>query len=181
MKKTILSEKLNYLYEYESNFFSYQQISKDIWRDLLYDAMKTFKVHFDLENNDTKKIQRTITIPQKEWDFTKCQFKCELWYAGGDWEIPVYYFKCQLINGYAFGIKQHDKTGGLFIYIPGKKDGNYHLVSKDGGDWSAPDNNVHKEGIDPEPNEKDCWKSLEIYLKKLVQLDIEKVNNKKEV
>jgi hypothetical protein len=175
----LISEKLQMIYEYDGNFFSYMEIAKDRWNDLLHDAMKFFKVHFDLENNDTCKTQKIIVIPQKEWEFTQCKFKCELCEAGGDWEIPVYYFKCQLVDGYAFGVEKYHSSG-LFIFIPGKKEGNYHLVSKDGGEWVAPHDGVYEEGIDPKANERDCWKSLEIYLKKLVDLEIEKVNKERE-
>jgi len=93
--------------------------------------------------------------------------------AGGDWEIPVYYFKCQLIDGYAFNLGKYRNS--FFIFIPGKTEGNYHLLpSKTDGEWKAPDNSHYKKGIDPEASKPDCWKSLNIYLKKLVDLEIAK-------
>jgi len=151
--------------------FDYNRITNDMWRDAVHDAMKAFKIHFDTENNDTVDPARDIVIPQKQWD-TKCKFRCQLSQAGGDWQVGVYYFRCQLLEGYAFNIGKYRNS--FFIFIPGKKEGNYSLVSKDGGEWSAADNSVYKEGIDPENSKLDCWKSLNEYLKKLVFQEIEK-------
>jgi hypothetical protein len=152
--------------------FDYRRITDDMWGDGLRDAMKAFKIHFDLENNDSVDSPKDIIIPQKQWDFTKCRFRCQLCQAGGDWEIPVYYFRCQLLEGYAFNLGKYRNS--FFIFIPGKKEGNYSLVSKDGGEWHATDDSVYKKGIDPENSKIDCWKNLNIYLKKLVDLEIAK-------
>jgi len=158
--------------------FDYSRITNDMWQDGLHDAMKTSKIHFDTENNDTVDNPRDIIIPQKQWDTTKCKFRCQLSQAGGDWQIPVYYFRCQLIEGYAFNLGKYRNS--FFIFIPGKKEGNYSLVSKDGGEWYAADNSVYKEGIDPENSKTDCWKALQVYLKKLVDLEIEKIQQEKD-
>ena len=169
--------KLQILYEYDRSFFSYDEMTKDMWYDKVREAMKKFKVSFDLENNETTKQQREIVIPQKEWDFTKCKFKCEMYSAGGDWENPVNYFRCQLVDGYAFDMSKHGNSH--CVYIPGKKEGNYHLVPRKDG-WGAPNNDrEHVKGIDAEKNDKDCWKSLEKYLKSLVDLKIEKVKSER--
>jgi hypothetical protein len=186
-KSKIIFEKLESLYEYDKEFFSFTNLIKDKWTELLQDGMKKFKIHFDLENNDSNKIQREIVIPQSKWDYVKCKFKCELCYAGGDWEIPVYYFKIQLVDGYCFNDDLKNKKDDIimsrtkhynshFIYIPGKTKGNYHLISKDGKEWSTPSNNIYQKDIDPKANENDCWESLKEYLKILVEKEIEKSN-----
>ena len=175
-----VTEKLHILYEYEKDFFSYKEIASEIWNDLTREAMKKFDVHFDLENNDTVKQQREIIIPQKEWEFTKCKFRCELFSAGGDWQVPAYYFRCQIIDGYAFEIQKY-RNSGLFVFIPGKEQGNFHLIrGRDGKSWWVPDNNNWKKGIDPEKNDRKCWEALEEYLKTLVKLEIEKVKAERE-
>ena len=190
MNKKEIANILELIYEYDKNFFDYDRLTDDRWRTLLHDSMKKFKIHFDLENNDSTKIQRVITIPQNHWSNTDCKFKCELCIACGDWEVPVYYFKVQLISGYCFNddiINQNKNSMGrmsgvnsMFIFIPGKEEGNYHLLpSRKQGEWCAPDNNSYKEGIDPKSNERDCWKSLEKYLKKLVEMEIEKIRLEK--
>lgn len=190
MNKKDIINKLEIIYEYDKNFFDFDRLISDRWREILRDSMKNFKIHFDLENNDTCKIQRIITIPQNYWDHTECKFKCELCRAGGDWEVPVYYFQIQLVSGYCFNddITNQDKNtmgrmssvNSMFIFIPGKEEGNYHLVpARKQGEWCAPDNNTYKEGIDPKANEKDCWESLEKYLEKLVEMEIEKIKSEK--
>lgn len=157
-------------------FFDYSDMASHKWNELVHEAIKTFHIHFDLENNDSTKQEREIIIPQDEWEFTKCKFKCALWRAGGDWEVPIYYFRCQLIDGYAFDVKKYGGGAGMFIYIPRKEEGNYHLVKPKANseDWWAPDGNTYKDGIDPKPNENKCWESLKIYLKELVFKEIAK-------
>jgi hypothetical protein len=173
--KNIITEKLELLYEYEKDFFTYYEKAKDMWYNLTRDAMDEFRVHFDLENDDTIHVQRIIEIPQTHWEFTKCKFKCELFRAGGDWEVPALYFRCQLIDGYAYGHTKYNMSH--FVFIPGKEQGNNHLTlirdGKKSGHWSVPDNDGYKNGIDPEPDEKKCWESLKIYLTELVNKEIE--------
>lgn len=160
-------EKLNF--DYNNN------IAKEMWRDKIQEAKKNFNIWFDLENNDLCKdnSQRDIIIPQDEWEHANCKFRCQLWCAGGDWEVPLYYFKCQLLDGYAFNVNKYQCP--FFIFIPGKTEGNYHLIKAKKEGWCVPDNNDYKKGIDPEKSKTDCWKALQEYLKKLVDLEIEKV------
>lgn len=171
-----------YLSEVQSKeVFSYSVLANRMWGELVSQAKKQFNIHFDLENDDhTKDPPRTIVIPQAEWDFTECKFKCQLCKAGGDWEYPAFYFRCQLVSGYAYGIGQHNESGGCFCVIPGKEEGNFHLVrGRNGKSWVAPDNNDYKEGIDPEPKERPCWEFLKKYLKALVWKEIEKVREER--
>jgi len=170
-----------YLSEVQNkDVFNYSELAKRMWSDLVNQAKKQFQVFFDLENDyPAKNPPRTIVIPQSEWDFTECKFKCQLCKAGGDWEYPVFYFRCQLISGYAFGISTYDQNGGCFCVIPGKEQGNFHLIRGKDWSWVAPDNNDYKEGIDPEPKERSCWEFLEEYLKALVQKEIEKVQSER--
>lgn len=161
-------EKLRFNYD--------QNIVKNMWIKLVQIAMDDFKIQFDLENNDPVGNVRDITIPQREWKHTDCKFRCQLWSAGGDWENPVYYFRCQLLDGYAFNLGTYNNS--FFIFIPGKKEGNYHLVrTKKEDGWCAPHDGNYTKGIDPERNERDSWKSLNVYLKKLIDLEIEKNNS----
>jgi len=170
--------KLQQLYEYDKNFFNYSNMSKNFWRDLVNIAKKEFNISFDLENDYSKKTQRDIVVPQNEWEHTECKFRCELCAAGGDWEEPVYYFRCQIVKGYAFEVHTYRKSH--FVYIPGKTEGNFQLWKGDKG-WYAPNNDGYKDGIDPKPNEKKCWDSLKIYLKKLVDKEINKITTEREL
>lgn len=168
MKYVILKSK--------SDFFSYDDLANAKWKDLEHEAMKSFNVYFDLENDNSTKQQRNIVIPQTEWEFTKCRFKCEMFSAGGDWQYPVKYFRCQLVDGYAFGVQKY-RNSGMFVFIPGKTEGNYHLIKgkQNSEKWYAPDANNYKEGIDPKPDERKCWESLKNFLVFLVKKEIEKV------
>jgi hypothetical protein len=154
--------------------FDYSNIASKMWRYLLHETKKSFNISFDLENNDaTNDLSRDIIVPQNRWDFTKCKFRCQLCQAGGDWEYSVYYFKCQLIDGYAYNLDKYRNS--YFVYIPGKTEGNYHLVKNNKDVWCAPHDGAYKKGIDPEPSKIDCWKSLNKYLKTLVDMEIERI------
>ena len=166
---------LQYLFEYDSNYFSYSVLSRRMWRDLIHKAKKDSKIWFDLENDDTTKQQKDITIDQNYWTHSTCKFRCELFSAGGDWEYPVYYFRCQLISGYALNLSQYGNSH--FVYIPSKTEGNYHLIpGRKDSEWRAPHDGEYKKGIDPEREDKPCWKALKQYLQLLVDKEIERIS-----
>ncbi len=168
----------------EKEQFSYQMLIKDFWVDKMKKAKNKFNVWFDLENNDAaNKTIRKIEIPQTHWEHTKCRFMCQLWSAGGDWEHPVYYFRCQTVDGYAydpdFG-NLSTYSNSHFIFIPGKTQGNYHLVKGQKDKWIAPHDGDYKKGIDPERNEQAAWKSLKEFLTTLVDNEIKRIEIEKE-
>jgi hypothetical protein len=149
----------------EKEFFGYDAISKPMWSDKFNEAQKKFGVEFNLENDDTI-TERVIIIPQKRWEFSKCTFHCQMRKGGGDWEAPSIYFRCQLWDGYAFGLSQYDDP--YFCYIPNKVQGNLHLLGEK-GNQTSPDNDSKS---DLEPDERKCWESLRDYLKELVDKEI---------
>lgn len=155
--------------------FKYNTIAKNMWNDKISESQKEFNINFDTENNDSCSSIRDIIIPQKEENKSDCKIRCQMWCAGGDWQVPIRYFKCQLLEGYIPN-KSLYSSSQYFIFIPGKTEGNYHLVRNSKRDgWRVPDNgDEYKKGIDPEVNERDCWKSLTEYLTKLVNLEIQK-------
>lgn len=191
MKNNILIEKLKSIYEYDNNFFTFNELEKDMWRDKIHETKKRSKIYFDLENDYPVKSQRVIVIPQNQWSPTECKFKCEMYSAGGDWEIPVRYFRIQIVSGYCYNdefvpekdknyIGRNSSSNSHFIFIPGKKQGNYQLQpGKDQGVWVAPNNDGYYKDIDPQANERDCWKALEEYLKEMVEKEIEQVTKEK--
>lgn len=140
--------------------FNYETPAKEMWRDLIRDAMKEFDISFDLENDD-KVVGRDIKIG-KGGDINK--FYCELWKAGGDWQNPIAYFRCELKDGYLEEPHHSQYNDPHFVFIPGVDEGNPHLVRTKNGRWSAPDNEDDGDG---EPDEKLCWQSLEEYLQSL--------------
>lgn len=155
--------------ESRKDFFSYDRVAKDLWREKLREAKDQRRIHFDDENDD-RVSQREIVIPQKWWDFTKCKFRCEFRLAGGDWQSSVGYFRCQITGGYAKGPKTYDDP--YFCVIPGKKDGNWHLDETKAG-WCAPDADKKER-----PDEDKCWRFLKATLTKMVQDEIREVRSK---
>ena len=159
----------------EEEGFNYTYIAKDMWYELIKKAKEEYNIYFDLENDDSVSDYRVIRFPvfkdEDGKEFGKGRkFLCQMFKAGGDWEVPVIYFRCQLQGGHLNskitdnGKYRMDKC---FVVIPNKENGNYHLV-KEKDKWMAPNNNYYKKDIDPEPSEKDSWKYLNFFLKELV-------------
>ena len=155
--------------------FSYRCLASEAWAGLIRAAKKDGGVEFDRENDDPVGEPRVIEVPQDEWEFTRCRFLCQMWSAGGDWEVPARYFRCQLVEGYADGVQKY-RGDGLLVYIPGKTEGNAHLLpGRRQGEWHVPGNDTYKDGIDPEPDERACWRSLREHLKGLVDREVARV------
>lgn len=151
----------------ESTEFDYSSLARNKWHEIVREAQKEFNVSFDTENDEAVS-NRDIVIDQKFWESTKCEFRCEFRMAGGDWQNPVGYFRCQLVSGYAAIPNKYDTK--LFCFIPQKTEGNPHLTKVKKG-WSAPDGDDDRE----ETNESLCWESLKKYLKSLVDKEIKEV------
>lgn len=166
--------KLRLIAETEEPFFAYQPIANDMWNEKVHEAQKKFDISFSTENDDDIG-QREIKIDQDHWDHTTCKFKCELRAAGGDWQNPLYYFRCQIVDGYADKLSVYSDP--YFCFIPGVKEGNPHLAKTKNG-WSAPDHDSGKDD-ELEPNERECWASLKKYLEKLVNDEIQNVKSGK--
>lgn len=171
MRLRLISEKTE---KTEKHFFSYEEEAKEMWAERLKEAQDESDIHFDTENNDTCGEQKTIRIDQNHWDhYGKISFNCELYSAGGDWEHPTRYFRCQLKNGPMLGsISKYGQSH--FVFIPNKKDGNVRLTKRDKGGWGALNNDEVDEVEDHD--DKACWKALEAHLKKLVDDEIKQKN-----
>lgn len=143
--------------EYDKDLFDYNSVSKEMWDEKISDAKKEFEVDFSTENDDTVDQQKTIEV-----DDTK--FACEMYSAGGDWEFPLRYFRCQLKDGYAGGLSKYSNPH--FVFIPNGDEGNGQLEKSDKGKWSCPNSDCDEE---EKRDEDKCWDSLEKYLKDLVK------------
>ncbi len=155
----------------DPDFFDYRDLSNDMWRKKVREAQDEAKVSFDLEN-DYDVAQREVEIDQDQWEhLSKVKFRCELFSAGGDWEDPVLYFRCQLSKGYARDLHQGDH----FIYIPCQAEGNSNLIQGEKGEWHASTDEDRKHSgkkADNKPNEYKAWQGLKKYLTKLVKDEI---------
>jgi len=147
------------------SFFDYHYLAEVKWKDLLKEAGKKAGMSLYFENDD-KVVDRVITVPQDYWEHSKCRFKCQMRAASSDWQDSVIYFRCQLVEGYALGLSKYGDQS-FFIYIPTKGEGNDHLVMSKSGKLIPKD----YEKDNPKSDQKKCWKSLEVHLKKLVDAE----------
>ena len=163
----------------DQDVFTYDAMSKDLWYGAFQEAAEHFNTHFDLENNDPVKdgSQKQITI--KDGDST-WKFNCQMMKAGGDWEDPSLYFRCQLVTGPFYGsdaipesdimfpgkdISQYSDSA-YFVLIPPPEAGNTHLVPKDNGEGYVATTDQYDE---IELDYKAAWNWVEQYLTDYVQ------------
>lgn len=161
----------------ESHFFEYGTLARNMWFDLFGEAHDHFNIYFDHENDDDIPPGRIFTfeVPRPEENIYPLtyQFKCKLHAAGGDWEEPCYYFRCQITEGSFYDFGRYPGSLGpykrsFFIVIPGISDGNTRLVEKEDGKGLMAMDNSHGEDS-PELDEKKAWQFIEEYLKKMVE------------
>lgn len=175
----------------DANIFDYSSIIDDAWRDKIFEAQKFQRINFDLENNDSTGEKKTFYVKKnlRKDQPIKYEFNAEMMRAGGDWEMPVVYFRLEFTHDYFYGNKKYNNDPefiwdldrksyeGLYdcyIIIPPKEAGN--TLSKgetDSGkyDWFAYQNDESGEDEEAEMTDakkKTCWKWLEELLQKLV-------------
>jgi len=146
--------------------FDYDNLAKDKWQELLKELMDIDGFSFDLENDYDVSKDRLITVHEDEDSELKDQARCQMFEAGGDWQEPTCYFRCQAVNGRFYCsctdrlISPHD-GGGMFCLIPPKDGGNYHLVETEDGRFVPADADGTKDRDERMTyNEKDCWEWL---------------------
>jgi len=133
----------------EEKEFDLSSIQRDFWFKLIGMEQDAADIHFDLENNDPatdSKEPKEIELDIKHPNGEPVKVLCQLWYAGGDWESPVGYFKCQY------------KPSGWFIYIPGPEV-NKNLVKRDKG-YSPITNDESGQKEKDETKDTDLWDDL---------------------
>ena len=75
--------------------FSYGNEIHHLWDNALSAEMDRSNIHFDLENNEG------YDFKTKDLDFTahdgdkKFRVNAQICWAGGDWEAPICYFRCE--------------------------------------------------------------------------------------
>lgn len=173
-----LESALRVLREDKKPFFKYGAVQGEMWRKLLNAARDEHGIDFDTEN-DEDVGQESITIGQGH---TACTFNCELRIAGGDWQFPTAYFRCQLVDGICDSIGMTE-LNSYFIFIPSKDQGNKNLI-KDGDGWRAMEED-DVEGPtkkrDQRPNDDQCWRALREHLAKLVKDEVKRNSTAKEL
>lgn len=174
MKVETSSNQLKDLKEIFNNTLKFQtetQFRNYVW-DAVHLAQKTQNIRFDLENNDPIGEVYEFKVDSDKWEpSTKILY--QLWSAGGDWENPVLFGVCQLIQGSLEKLKSN-KNMGMFVYIPSVNEGNYSLVSNPKGGYVASNDDQLKN--DKRNDESQCLKSIQRYLDQVVKGKI-KVKN----
>lgn len=147
----------------QNDGFNSDKALRNIFYDCIRDTKSNQAVTFDLENDEPVGDYQEFTHAPKEWE-PSVKILYRLYSAGGDWETPVLYFRCQVVEGSVKGLDK--KRAGCFCYIPKKSEGNRTLW-KDGKGWHASDDDQHQT---TEVNDKELAEvSLKRYLDKLVK------------
>lgn len=129
--------------------FDFESEKNRIWNEILKKEQEFHNLSFDLENNYISEKMKSLKT-----GIDDIKVYAELWNAGGDWECPISYFRCQ--------VKKGSRLGPKFIYIPSRKEGNLNL-SSDGSGEKYPLTEQCKK-ID----NKKLWHSLKNYIDKRI-------------
>lgn len=113
----------------KKEIFNYSSITSNYWYNIIKSAMKFQNINFDLENNDTTNERKTISITKelRKNQPVKNVINAELCIAGGDWEMPVLYFKIELTHQYGLINSDYEKNP-KFIWDLSSKDSYKHFV-----------------------------------------------------
>lgn len=196
IKQIIIEEISAIRKDKKKEIFNYKSIIKDVWRDKVKEAMDFQDITFDLENNDSMGEKKTFYVKKnlRKDQPIKYEFNVELMDAGGDWEMPVMYFKIEFTHEYFHGNHGKFKNKPEFIWDVEPKKGselrdNYVIIppaevgnkivkgktdtASNKYTWHAYQNGelTKEEEIEAritKENIKSCWKWLEDLLEKLV-------------
>ena len=169
MKLRLIAEKQ------DKDFFTYPHETNSMWDEKIKEAKDEFDVDFNTENDDSMDQQRIVDIEQNQWEhvgsseYGPVKFACDMFSAGGDWEFPLFYFRCELKDGHAKDLMTQDH----FVFVPNGEQGNGQLTKSDKGNWACPDSDF--DDAEEKRDEKKCWESLKEYLKELVDEKIKEV------
>lgn len=147
----------------DKHFFDTTDIEREKWNETVKEAMDREKIWFDLEN-DSELEQKRVKVLEETDD--ELSIKCELCSAGGDWQEGTYYVRCQVADGFAFGIHK----GQFFCLIPNKKQGNRILVkSEEKKGYFPPDaGDGHNDDFLKDDDRKVVWENMPQILENFV-------------
>lgn len=129
-----------------SDGFDYTMQAGEFWRPLIKAAMEKANIHFDLENDDEASKDSRRTFKVGDYDA-----KVVLYFAGGDWETPVAYFRCQ------------GPLGKTSVHIPGLEDGNVNLEKSEKGWHPSQDQSTPYKKF----NQSQLWRWVEKEVQKM--------------
>jgi len=133
--------------------FDYEGETKHLWSQLISHEMDRVDIHFNTENDEiigTRMLDCDVKISEE--DDRSYRVLCEMRVAGGDWECPNIYFRCQMQ-------KKYDKQSRWsseykFIFIPSK---NLNLEKREQGGFVARHNDAENCLSFSDVTQKDFW------------------------
>jgi hypothetical protein len=177
----------------DKEIFDYHIIIEDAWNEPKEEAQKFQKISFDFENDDSTGEKKTIYFKKnlKKDQPIKYEINAELYEAGGDWEMPVMYFRLEFTHDYGiiksnnwkknhkpefiWDLENHNKLHNSFVLIPPIEVGNKLIKGNknDKYNWYAYRNSdlpKEKEKFVKitDIDKKNAWKWLEQLLEKVV-------------
>ena len=178
----------------KQEIFDYGSEHEEAWREPKKRAQEFQRINFDFENDDSVE-KRTFfaNVMLRKDQPVKNEFNVDLREAGGDWEMPVMYFRIEFTHQYGLLSNKYgdnpefvwdvrDKEGWLpvgdkFCLIPPVEAGNKLVKGEsDSGkyDWFAYQNSElskeeEKEARLTDADHKKAWKWLHDLFDKLVK------------
>jgi hypothetical protein len=179
----------------EEEIFDYHSIIEDAWDEPKKAAQIFQRINFDFENDDSTGEKKRFFVKKnlRKNQPIKYEFNAELIEAGGDWEMPVMYFRLEFTSDYSIMCSDDEmkKLKPEFVWdLPRDYKGLYHnyciippveagnkLVKgeSDSGkyDWFAYQNNDlskedEKKARITDEDKKKAWDWLAKLLEKLV-------------
>lgn len=151
--------------------FVYDDLIKNFWRELLLLEKDRVDMAFDLENNDSVGKSKDFEVDKIFTTIGGAKYKykvtAQMMSAGGDWENPIRYFKCQCAGKTEIRDEwgKYRKGKLTFIYIPENSDGNEHLIKGDKKKWIASTEESEYQKLE----DKELWDALKKHCPKRIK------------
>lgn len=187
--KEIINEEISAIRkDKDQEIFDYHSIQEDAWDDPKHAAQDFQDIHFDFENDDSTGEKKTFYSKKnlRKDQPVKYEINAELYEAGGDWEMPVLYFRLEFTQQYGIISNKYEKNPeyvwdlerdykGLyhsFCLIPPIEAGNKLVKGEEGKFFAYQNSEISKEEekkarITDEDKRK-AWKWLQDLLEKVI-------------
>ena len=115
--KQIINEEISAVKrDDKEELFDYNSAKKETWNEPFSKAKEFQRISFDLENDDSNS-KKTFFIKKnlRKDQPIKYEIQAEMRIAGGDWEMPVIYFRVEFTHDYnVFNVKWESKPEFVF-------------------------------------------------------------------
>lgn len=154
--------------------FEFDKLVSEFWREALFQEKDRVDISFDVENNDSVGKSKDFEIDKVFTTIGGAKYKYKvtalMMSAGGDWENPVIYFRCQCAGKTEIRDEwgRYGKGDLTFIYIPEPSEGNKNLIKGDKKKWIASHNDIDYVKFD-DKEERELWESIKKYCPKRIK------------